>query len=238
MGRTRRELLVAGGAVGIAALTGCIATGLPGGSETDGGPDDRGAIDGDDGDGLPGSDADADGDVDGDDTGDTRPRGTGGPGMTLAGVDEPPDLPVRPTVKVTEDVATATHPPEMRVTVTNATDRTLQVGEGRAVVFAYVTDTTGDLILLPAEGEYPAEPDCWRLTEGVVVTEEYRVVTLEAGASTSQRVALYGMPADGDDGCLPVGTFRFESMYAVAEEGTVPDEGERRGTWGFSVTLE
>ncbi|MFB6217667.1 MAG: hypothetical protein ABEH77_00575, partial [Halobacteriaceae archaeon] len=171
---TRRDVLAAGGLLAVAALAGCLGAVQP--PRNDDRPDG----------GDPGSD--------------TRPGGTGGPGLSLAAVDAAPGLPVRPSVEITRDTATADHPPQLRVTVTNGGEEAVRVGEGRDVVFAYVQDTDRQLMLLPAEGNYPAEPDCWRLSEPVAVTEEYRVIDLAPGESVSALVDLYGAP--GPDACL------------------------------------
>lgn len=167
-------------------------------------------------------------------SGSTRPSETGGPGLTVTSTDERPDAPVRPAVEVTRDAATADHPPGLRATVTNEGDRTLTLGEGRAIVFAYQYDTENQLMLLPAGGDYPVEADCWRLTDDIGVTEEYRTVTLEPGESTSRELELYATP--GEDACLPVGNFRFESSFTVMEEPDGPEIASF--TWGFEVALE
>lgn len=231
MSLTRRTFLYAGGITTFTLLAGCTAGGDgAGGAQTDDPTTGEPTTDG----GLPGGN-DSGGN---DSAGGTRPEGTGGPGITLASVDDAPDLPVTPSVEVTRDTATTEHPPQLRVTVTNDSDETVQVGEGRAVVFAYVTSESGQLTLLPADGDYPAEPDCWRLTEGIAVTEEYRTLTIEPGESVSQLVDVYG--AAGGDGCLPVGEHRFEATYAVARgEDAMPGEGDsEQASWGFSVLLE
>jgi len=72
-----------------------------------------------------------------------------------------------------------------------------------------VTDDSGALVFLPSDGEFPAEPGCWRLTDGVAVTEEYRTFEIDAGASSRRSVDLYATP--GEDACLPVGEYRFET---------------------------
>lgn len=210
MDTTRRTLLSTCGIGTLALLAGCLGGGGGDGTETD----------------LPTDTTD--------DSDDTRPSGTGGPGLALVSTDERPDAPVRPEIEVTRDAATADHPPGLRATVTNEGDRTLTLGEGRAIVFAYRYDTSDQLQLLPAGEDYPAEPDCWRLTEPIAVTEEYQMVTLEPGESTSRDLELYGAP--GEDACLPVGTFRFESPFSVMDE---PDGEEVASfTWGFEVSLE
>jgi len=232
----RRALLRIGGAVATGLLAGCLGGVRPPAIRTDGGSGDGGPGDGDGGSGGDDGAPDPGNDTDG--AGGTRPRGTGGPGVSIVAVDDAPDLPVRPGVSVAREAATESHPPQLRVTLTNESDEPVSVGEGRAVVFAYVADDSRALILLPAGGDYPADPGCWRLAEPIAVTEEYRIRTLDPGETVSTRVDLYATP--GEDACLPVGRFRFETTYSVAPgRDALPDgENGQRGRWGFFVTLE
>ena len=240
MSPTRRGYLwgVCGPAsVGLAGLAGC-AVPAPTASNGDGGDGDDDGGDGDDDDGD-GDDGDGDGDDNGlpdgngTDPDGTRPSGTGGPGVTVVSVDGDLDLPVDPTVDVVREAATSASPPRLRTTLTNTDDDRVRVGEGRAAHFEYVTDDSGLLILLPPANDYPAEPDCWRLTEGIAVTEEYRTFEVDAGASSSRLVDLYATPEA--DGCLPVGEFRFETTVAVVSDDAEPLSSAR---WGFTVLLE
>jgi hypothetical protein len=166
--------------------------------------------------------------------GGTPTDGGDGPTVTLDAVDDPPDIPVEPAVEVVEATATDAHPPRLRATVTNRSDGTVTVGEGRAVVFAYVSDTARNLTLLPEGGDYPVEAGCWRLREPIAITEEYRTVTLDPDEAVSGVQGVYGA-ADGT-GCLPTGTFRFESTYSVYA-GETPDTERERATWGFSLAV-
>jgi hypothetical protein len=75
-------------------------------------------------------------------------------------------------VTVTESVAAEEHPPGLSASVTNDSEETVAIGDGRASVFAYQYADGGYLALLPADGDWPAEPGCWALTEGVATTEE------------------------------------------------------------------
>ena len=167
--------------------------------------------------------------------GGTRPSGTGGPGVSIVSTDERPDFPISPAVELVRDAATPEHPPRLRTTLTNTGDEAVSVGEGRAVHFEYVTDDSGALVFLPGESdrEYPAEPDCWRLTENIATTEEYRTFEIAPDDSSSRSVDLYATP--DVDGCLPVGEYRFETTISI-----VSNDGEPESTteWGFSVTLE
>lgn len=171
----------------------------------------------------------------GDSFGGTRPSGRGGPGVNIVSTDEEIDLSIRPAVEILRDAATPEHPPRLRTTLTNTSDERVTVGEGRAVHFEYVTDDSGALILLPGESEreYPAEPDCWRLTEDIPVTGEYRTFEIESGGSSSRPVDLYATP--NVDGCLPVGEYRFETTITIVSTDAEP---ESSATWGFSLLLE
>jgi hypothetical protein len=108
----------------------------------------------------------------------------------------------------------------------------IRVGEGRAVHFEYVDDT-GSLTLLPSDDEFPAESDCWRLTDGVPVTEEYQTFEIGAGATSGRPIDLYATP--DVDGCLPVGEHRFETTLSIVTEDAEP---QAPAQWGFTVLLE
>ena len=185
---------------------------------------------------TPGGDSGGDGglpDGNGSDSGSTRPEATGGPGVTLAGVDAQPDGPLSTDVEITRDTATADHPPGLRVTVTNTGTETVTVGEARAVLFQYQHSTEGALVLLPAEFDAPAEPDCWRLTDAIAVTREYRAETLAPSASMAAELSLYASVQSPDGTCLPVGEHRFERSYTVTSDGD-----SQQFSWGFTVLLE
>jgi hypothetical protein len=211
---TRRHYLRGVGgasAGGLVALAGCAST--PNG-----------------GDGSNGNGSDS---GNGTDAGGTRPEGTGGPGVSIVSVDEEVDLPIRPAVEVVREAATEDHPPQLRTTLTNAGDERVRVGEGRAAHFEYVSDGDEALVLLPGDEEYPAEPGCWRLTDDIAITEEYRTFTLDPGESSERLVDLYATP--GEDACLPVGEYRFETPVSVGEPGSGAD---RSGRWRLTILLE
>lgn len=165
----------------------------------------------------------------------TRPPGTGGPGVTIVSTDDAIDLPIRPTVEVSREAATPDHPPQLRTTLTNTSDDRIRVGEGRAVHFEYVIDASGRLMLLPAEAErdYPAEPGCWRLTDQIPVSREYRTFEIDANDASSRPVDLYA--TTDADGCLPVGEYRFETTISVI---SADFETESSARWGFSLVVE
>jgi hypothetical protein len=215
----RRYLQYAGGAALPVSLAGCIGT-APENNDTDNGTDTP-------------VDNDTDNATDGGN--ETRPTGTGGPGVTIAATDDDPEIPIQPSVEVVREAATTEHPPQLRTTLTNTSDETVSVGEGRAVHFEYVTTDSGTLTLLPPAGDddYPAEPDCWRLTEGIAITEEYRTFEIAGGESSSRPVNLYATTEA--DGCLPVGDYRFETTISLTGDDAEADDS---ATWGFSITLE
>jgi len=222
MHHARRQYLRSLGGAGsvlIAGLAGCTGGSGTDGNGTDDSPNET----------PPGTNGSENG------SGGTRPAGTGGPGVTIVSTDKDPELPVRPAFDLVRDTATADHPPRLRTTLENTGDQPVTVGEGRAVHFEYVTADSGLLTLLPGddEREYPAEPDCWRLTEGIAITGEYRTFEIEAGGSSSRLVDLYATP--DADGCLPVGEHRFETMISIVSAGAEPQSSAE---WGFSVLLE
>jgi len=202
---TRRSLLALVPATALLPLTGCLSA------------------PGDDGD-LPNGGSTDD---------NTRPSGTGGPGVSIASVDDQPDAPLEIDVGVTHEVATEDHPPGLRVSTTNTGDEPVNIGEARAVAFAYQFSDDGSLLLLPAGGDYPAEPGCWRLSDGVAVSREYRVRTLAPGETMATALWLYASIEVAAGACLPVGEYRFESRYTVN-----PESEGAEFSWGFSVTLE
>jgi len=163
----------------------------------------------------------------------TRPSGTGGPGITISATDDDPDIPIQPAIEVVREAATADHPPRLRTTLTNTSEEAVTIGEGRAVHFEYVTDGDGLLTLLPPADDdgYLAEADCWRLADQIVTTEEYRTIEIAGGDSSSRAVDLYATTEA--DGCLPVGEYRFETTISLAGEDT-----DAAATWGFSIVLE
>ncbi|KAB1191237.1 MULTISPECIES: hypothetical protein [Haloferax] len=223
MSLTRRNLVRSTALLSLGFVAGCLGDGGSngGGSDTDDTPDFPDTTD-------TGTDP----------AGGTRPTGTGGPGISLTGVDAVPDTPIEPTVDVVRDVATDDHPPQLQITLTNTGDETVEVGEGRAIFFQYVSDDSRELILLPAGETYPAEPGCWRLDEPIAVTEEYRIESFEPGESRSKLVDLYGAAKDGgEDSCLPVGVFRFGTTYTVGGLSG-GDEERTDAQWGFSLSLE
>ncbi|MFC7127957.1 hypothetical protein [Haloferax chudinovii] len=240
MSLTRRTFLGSTALLSFGLLAGCVGNGgSDDGTTTDDGqagttadePTDDPTTDGSTDD-LP------DGNGTDDGAGGTRP--SGGPGISLVGVDDAPDVPVEHEVEITESLATDEHPPQVRITLTNTGDEVVEVGEGRTVFFQYVSDATNDLIFLPADGEYPAEAGCWRLGDHIAVTEEYRILSLEPGESRSELVDLYGVAQSEDEeaSCLPVGEFRFEADFAVGGLSEASDDERREATWGFSLTLE
>lgn len=152
--------------------------------------------------------------------------------------DDPPDLPVRPSVEVNQPLSSDAGPPELVAAVENAAAYPIEVGEERAVVFAYVSSQERPgLTLVPADESYePVESGCWRLADEIAIPEYYGIVSLAPAERTERRLGVWGS-ADGE-GCLPTGRFRFETQYAGArdrEDGI--DEQEWSSSWGFTLEV-
>ncbi|MDZ7702550.1 MAG: hypothetical protein U5J98_11100 [Halobacteriales archaeon] len=172
-------------------------------------------------------------------TGDGGSTPTPRPVISIVDRDAPPDIPVEPSVEVATAAASGDGPPELRTSVENTADHPIEVGEERAIVFAFVSsEERPGLTLLPAGGEYPAvEPGCWRLREPIAIAEYYGVVELAPGEASSRRVGVWESP-DGE-GCLPTGEFRLATTYAGARDRTDGvEEREWQGTWGFTLAVE
>lgn len=166
----------------------------------------------------------------------TPPGGDGPdrPSLRIVARDDQPSHPLEIAVRVTRPDATESHPPGIHTAVTNTSDETVEVGEARAVVFAFQYSADGALMLLPAGGDYPADPGCWRLTEGIAVTEEYRIRSLAPDETMEASLSLYASTENPEGTCFPLGEHRFESRYSLHPTG----DDERRFTWGFTVSLD
>ena len=223
---TRRGYLrgIGGGSTLLVANAGCLGRGPQDGNGSNG--------DGPNGDGPNGDGQNGDG-PNGDGPNGTRPEGTGGPGVTVVSVDGADTLPVSPSVEIVREAATESAPPQLRTILENTSDETVTVGEGRAVHLEYVRDDSEELIFLPDEEDFPAESGCWRLTDSIAITEEYRTFEIDAGSSSEQLVDLYAVP--GEDACLPVGEYRFETTVSIGQ----PDsEAGPSGEWSLRILLE
>lgn len=160
--------------------------------------------------------------------------------VSIVGRDPELDLPVRPSVEVVEPRASDDAPPRLRTRVTNEADYRVEVGEERAIVFAFVhSEGSPGAILLPEPADqYSAvEPGCWRLSDPVAVPEYYGVTVLEPGASAERELGVWG--ATDGSGCLPTGRFRFATTYDVGRDRTDGiDDPDARGQWGFTLRIE
>lgn len=190
----------------------------------------------------------------GDDGGDeSRPSDNDSPPgathrVSVVASDGDPDIPVRPGVALADPYATSGSPPVLRVDVDNPTDDPVVVGEYRPVVFQYVSDDDGTLVLLPhSDRSTDGEPDrslpdhettgegCWKLVDHPAVTMEYGTVEIPEDGTLTAFVGLYATPDAG--GCLPPGEHRFEATYAHFADGRFGDpSGTER--WGFSLAAE
>ena len=156
--------------------------------------------------------------------------------------------PVAYDLEVVEAVATPRTPPRLAVEASNASDRTVGVGETRAMRFwaARGGDSSHDLVLMPLDhggsilfmdSQPSGEGSCWQLDSRVVQSTKDRFETLEPGESiTSELEVWWQGPIDT---CFPTGSFAFATEYEVwdPEDGGTPGDGERY-RFGFSLDVE
>ena len=160
--------------------------------------------------------------------------------IRLIDSDDRPAIPVSPSIEVLAAKPSESDPARLRVTVTNDSDAAIQVGEERAIVFAYVHSVAHPgLVLLPVDdSDYPAvRPGCWRLTDSIAIAEYYGVVDLQPGESTERVVGVWADP-EVQSNCLPTGRFRFETTYRGGPAGETIGEPEWDATWGFDLRVE
>jgi hypothetical protein len=158
--------------------------------------------------------------------------------VSIVDRDDRPEVPVRPAIEVVAADATGAAPPALRATVVNTADHPIEVGEERAIVFAFVASEEPGLTLVPTDTEAEAvETGCWRLSDAIAIPEYYGVVTLEPGESTARRVGVWGSPEG--EGCLPTGAFRFTTEYTGARDrdDDIEDQ-EWSARWGFTLAVE
>lgn len=158
--------------------------------------------------------------------------------VSVTARDGSPDIPVRPTVEVAQPMASDAGPPELVAAVENTADHPIEVGEERAIVFAYVSsDELPGLTLVPSDDDAePVDLGCWRLADAIAVPEYYGIVTLEPGETTDRQLDVWGSPAG--DACLPTGEFRFSTRYAGARDQSEGiEEQEWSGSWGFTLEV-
>ena len=154
--------------------------------------------------------------------------------------DDRPDIPASPSVEILTAKPSASDPARLRVTVTNDSNAAIQVGEERAIVFAYVHSVAQPgLVLLPVDGsDYPAvRPGCWRLTDSIAIAEYYGVVDLQPGESIDRTVGVWADP-EVSSNCLPTGTYRFETTYRGGPDVETVGEPEWDAIWGFDLRVE
>lgn len=159
----------------------------------------------------------------------------GGPRVTLLSVTDTSDFPVQPSIEVTRPNTTGEHPPQFRTTLTNTTNTSVWVGEARSAHFEYMVDESREFISLPydTDDRYPAEPGCWRLTDAIGASADFKTVEVPPGEPTTRLIELYGF-REGE-GCLPTGTFRFEtSMSLFSRRGVDPGPSAR---WAFEIRV-
>lgn len=159
--------------------------------------------------------------------------------VSITDRDVSPDIPVRPSVEPVQPLSSDAGPPELVAAVENTAAHPIEVGEERAIVFAYVSsEERPGLTLVPTDDDpEPVEPGCWRLADAIAIPEYYGIVPLAPGERTERHLGIWGSPEA--DGCLQTGTFRFETQYAGARDrGEGIEDQEWSGRWGFTLAVE
>ena len=142
------------------------------------------------------------------------------------------------TVKVTKKYVDKNNPPSITVSVTNNSDVTVLLNGTPRKVFDGVRDTSNSVLLLE-ETDWRSNQiksnSCWNLHQEIPLSEVNYTTTLKK--SESKNIELYLIGNSNIDGCIPTGSYRFETDYSLL----LPDESGNRlineFTWGFIIDI-
>lgn len=162
--------------------------------------------------------------------------------VRVVSTDDQPDAPVEYEAAMAEPLATDERPAGLRVTIRNATDSEVVLGEERAVRFHHVTSDDGALYLLPAESrvEEFAASGCWRLTDHVAVATYYGTLAVPAGESVRAESHVLGSADLPEGACLPTGEHRVVTHgRAAGSEEPILGGGDDATDfeWGFTLRV-
>lgn len=158
--------------------------------------------------------------------------------VAVAGTDaDPSTAPVTFGVVVTSGVAINDAPAQVRITVTNRSEDSVELHTGWPGVFGGPKSEERDpgLLLTPpgnslGEAVRPGQQSTSVVVPGVLVGSE-----LAAGASESITLEVSSQDPDDSPGRLPEGTFTFQANYFLSR----PDgDDEERFDWEFSLDVE
>lgn len=168
------------------------------------------------------------------------PTPTGTP-VEIADRADQPDVPVEYAVEMAEPRATDEHPARPRVTLTNPTDSEVVLGEEREVQCYYVSSDGRTLYLAPVgdgEVDYPVNPGCWQLTEGVATDAYYGTLSVGAGEEVTAESFVFGHQDLPAGTCLPEGDHQVRIEGRAGDSpGEVTDDGATRFEWGFTLQV-
>lgn len=167
--------------------------------------------------------------------------------VSLSSVDDAPtDAPLDPAVEVVQSSVSIDRTAQLRVTVTNSTDRLVWNKHVHIPAFSSFITQEGPqgqklLLLQPDEQYDTVGSGCWRadLEEWQLnhaYTDVVTDVRYDAGQSGTTAFDVYGHP-ENTGPCLAPGDYRIENKYAIAADVDA-EEADWEFYWGFTLTVD
>jgi len=141
-------------------------------------------------------------------------------------------------VQVSKKFVDKNNPPSITVSVVNKSDVTILLDGTTRKVFNGVRDTSNSVLLLEEtdwRSNQVKSNSCWNLHQEIPLSEVNYRTTLKK--SERKEIELYLIGNSNTDGCIPTGSYRFETNYSLL----LPDENGNRlsneFTWGFIIDI-
>lgn len=156
----------------------------------------------------------------------------------------PPDVPLEPSLTVTQSSITADQTGRIRVTLTNTSDQTVWNSSRIRAFSAFITQTgpqEQQLVLLQPDEQYKtASAGCWRAElEEFQLNRAYTDVGADvrypAGETKATEFAVYGHPENANC-CIAPGEYPIKNRYTIATDDEA-EEVEWEYEWGFGITV-